>query len=507
VGLALVHSRAELGVEAPPVGVEVHVSGGMPGIAIVGLPEAEVRESRDRVRSALLNSGFDIPSARFTVNLSPADLPKEGGRFDLPIALGILAATRQLPEEPLIRHEFLGELALSGAVRAIRGALPAVLQARAAGRIAVVPGANAGEAGLLGDGSALAAAHLLDVVAHLRGVRPLAPCVTAVPATVDDVAMPDLADVRGQLAARRALEVAAAGGHHLLMVGPPGSGKTLLASRLPGILPPLNDEEALQVAAVASVAGLELNPARFRARPFRAPHHTASGVALAGGGAHPRPGEVSLAHHGVLFLDELTEWSRNVLEVLREPLESGHIVISRAARQAEFPARFQLVAAMNPCPCGYAGDPSGRCRCSPDLIHRYRARVSGPLLDRIDLLIEVPRQPIRALSAASAPGESSASVRERVVAARARQLARQGKPNAALGSRELEAHCRLDSAGLRLVETAVEKLRLSARAYHRILRVARTLADLSGSEQPDSAHLAEAIHYRRLLGLAQPAAA
>jgi magnesium chelatase family protein len=373
--------------------------------------------------------------------------------------------------------------------------------------VAVIPGANAGEAGLLGDGSALSAAHLLDVVAHLRGIRPLASCLTPVPEAVMDAAMPDLVDVRGQLAARRALEVAAAGGHHLLMVGPPGSGKTLLASRLPGILPPLGDEEALQVAAVASVAGLGLDPARFRTRPFRAPHHTASGVALAGGGGHPRPGEVSLAHHGVLFLDELTEWNRSVLEVLREPLESGHIVISRAARQAEFPARFQLVAAMNPCPCGYAGDPSGQCRCSPDIVSRYRGRVSGPLLDRIDLLIEVPRQPIRALSAASPPGESSASVRDRVVAARARQLARQGKPNAALGSRELEARCRLDTAGQRLVETAVEKLRLSARAYHRILRVARTLADLSGAEQPDGAHLAEAISYRRLIGLAQPAAA
>lgn len=496
MSLAVVYTRAADGIAAPLVTVEVHISGGTPGLAIVGLPEAEVRESRDRVRSALMTSNYELPHARITVSLAPADLPKEGGRFDLPIALGILAASTQIPGNTLDRYEFIGELALSGELRGVRGVLPAVLKARELGRIPIVPFDNSAEAGLTGDGMALNARSLLDVAAHLRGRQALPVCPPPSPHGVTD-SLADLCEVRGQLAARRALEVAAAGAHNLLMVGPPGSGKTMLASRLPAILPPLSDSEALEVAAVSSVIGNGIDAARWRLRPFRAPHHTASSVALAGGGGSPRPGEVSLAHHGVLFLDELTEWSRSVLEVLREPMESGRIIISRAARQCEFPARFQLVAAMNPCPCGYAGDPSGRCHCSPDQVTRYRARVSGPLLDRIDIQIEVPRQPTTALSSLAPLGEDSAAVRLRVCAARERQLNRAGAPNALLGTRELARFCALTSADQRLLERAIDKLNLSARAYHRILRLARTIADLDAAEHIGSGHLGEAIGYRR----------
>lgn len=497
MSLARVYSRAQDGVAAPLVTCEVHLSGGLPGTSIVGLPETAVKEARDRVRAAILTARFDYPARRITVNLAPADLPKDGGRFDLPIALGILAANGCLPAAALADHEFIGELALSGELRPVRGALPAIVRATRSGRRVVVPSGNAAEAALVRDADVRTADSLLAVCAHLAGQAEL-PKVRALDQTADaDPGGPDLADVRGQPQARRALELAAAGMHNLLLIGPPGTGKTLLASRLPGILPPLEEDEALELAAVRSVAGIGSDAGQWKRRGFRSPHHTASAVALVGGGSIPRPGEVSLAHHGVLFLDELPEFDRHVLEVLREPIESGRVVISRAARQAEFPARFQFVAAMNPCPCGYAGDPSGRCRCTPEQIARYRAKISGPLLDRIDLKLEMPRVPLAELHAAQA-GESSATVRARVCLARQCQIDRAGKPNAWLDNREAERDCALGSSERALFDRAVERLGLSARAYHRVLRLARTIADLAGQPNIEAAHLSEAIQYRRL---------
>jgi magnesium chelatase family protein len=494
VGLALVHSRARAGVHAPAVRVEVFLSGGLPRMSIVGLPEAAVREAKDRVRAAIHCAQFEFPARVITVNLAPADLPKDGGRFDLAIALGILAASGQVPLDAVQEYEFLGELGLTGELRAVDGVLPAALATARAGRRLIVPLGNGAEAALASSVRASTARTLLEVCAALDGRKTLP---DAIRAPVRVVGGPDLRDVRGQAHARRALEVAAAGAHHLLLVGPPGCGKTLLASRLTGLLPEASEDEALEAAAIASVSGRGLDPACWRERPYRSPHHTASAVALVGGGAEPRPGEISLAHNGVLFLDELPEWDRRALEVLREPLESGVVTISRAARQSEFPARFQLVAAMNPCPCGWAGDPSGRCRCSVDAIQRYRAKISGPLLDRIDLHVDVPRLPPALLRPDAPDGEDSDAVRGRVVEARHRQLARAGKANAQLGQAETMASCRLAPSDQALLERAIDALQLSARSMHRILRVARTIADLADSPQIASAHLSEALGYRR----------
>ncbi len=502
MSLAIAYSRAQVGISAPEVRVEVHLAGGLPRMSIVGLPEAAVKESKDRVHAALQNSAFQMPARRITVSLAPADLPKEGSRFDLAIAMGILAASRQVNAEALSQYELLGELSLSGELRANGGVLPAALAARDSGRQLIIPHLDAGEAALVKDADSLAAGSLLDVCNHLQQHQLLPDCrklsaSSEKPADNEDCL--DMSDVRGQHLARRALEVAAAGGHNLLMVGPPGTGKTMLASRLPGILPPLSDNQALEAAAVASICGQQLNPATWKHRPFRQPHHTCSGVALVGGGSHPRPGEISLAHQGVLFLDELPEFDRRALEVLREPLESGKIVISRAARQAEFPARFQLIAAMNPCPCGYAGDASNnRCQCTLQQINRYRSRVSGPLLDRIDIQIEVPRQSQRVLQDSSKISESTQTIQRRVITAQQLQLQRTGCSNALLSSSQIRDHCQLDRENLNLLEAACERLQLSARAWQRILKVARSIADLDASEQIQTPHLTEAIGYRRL---------
>ena len=494
MGLAIVHSRALDGMDAPPVTVEVHLAAGLPSFTLVGLPDTEVKEARDRVRAALVNSGFEFPAKRITVNLAPADLPKESGRFDLPIALGILAASKQLPDRELGKYEFAGELSLSGELRPVRGALAMVLQATDDGKTFVLPEASAREACLTGAGDILAAQSLLDVCAHLQGSR-LLPAAEAGEA-FDSLDFPDLAEVRGQAQAKRALEIAAAGQHSLLMIGPPGAGKSMLAARLPGLMPALQGEAARASAAVLSLAG-QFKPERFGARPYRQPHHTASAVALVGGGNPPRPGEISLAHEGILFMDELPEFDSKVLETLREPLESGQVHIARAARYASFPAAFQLIAAMNPCPCGFHGHSSGKCRCTPDQIARYRGKLSGPFLDRIDLLIEVPALPPATLST-RADGESSTEVRKRVETAQARQQQRQGKCNARLQAGDIERHCQPDDAARKLLEQAGQRLELSARAWHRILKVARTIADLAGSEELCAAHVAEAIQYRRL---------
>jgi magnesium chelatase family protein len=496
VTFATILSRSQQGLEAPLVRVEVHVGSGLPAFSIVGLPETVVKESKDRVRAALANCGYELPAGHITVNLAPADLPKEGGRFDLPIAIGILVASAQLPPGPFDRTELYGELSLGGEVHSIRGVLPTALQGKRAGHAQIFPAANLGEAALARHGRAYGAAHLDEVCSFARGMRPL-PAAGAPHDGSARLASGDLADVQGQPRARRALEIAAAGGHSLLLIGPPGSGKSMLAQRLPGILPGMTEDEALEAAAVRSLAGRGFRLEEWRQRPFRSPHHTASAIALVGGGGRPRPGEISLAHNGVLFLDELPEFDRDVLEVLREPLESGHIVISRAGRQAEFPARFQLVAAMNPCPCGHLGDAAATCRCTPDRIAAYRSRISGPLLDRIDLHVEVPRVATEEIARA-APAEASAVVATRVAEARARQVERQGCSNARLGGASLARAVRADDAALALLASAMQRLALSARAYHRVLRVARSIADLANRECVEPVHVAEAVTLRQL---------
>jgi magnesium chelatase family protein len=493
--VASVASRALAGVDAPEVSVEVHLGPGLPAFHIVGLPDTEVREARDRVRAALNHARFEFPARRITVNLAPAELPKDSSRFDLPIALGILAASGQLMPEALHGVEFAGELSLTGELRSVRGALAMALSARGAGRTFIVPEGNAPQAALAEGARILPARTLLEVVAHLAGEAPLAEY--AGKAQAGAASYPDFSEVKGQQQVKRALEVAAAGAHSVLMVGPPGTGKSMLAARFPGILPPLAEREALEVAAVHSVSSAGFDAARWGARPFRAPHHSASSAALVGGGQVPRPGEISLAHQGVLFLDELPEFDRDVLEALREPLESGRVAIARAARQVEFPARFQLIAAMNPCPCGHCGDRSGRCRCTPERIARYRGRVSGPLADRIDIKLEVPA-PRDAELVAAVAGESSDAIKARVEKARRAQLERQGKANALLGTKEIDRYCATDREGDQLLRHALARLLLSARAYHRVLRVARSIADLAGSTAVAAEHIAEAIQYRRL---------
>ena len=501
MSLAVARSRALDGLSAPEVAVEVHLANGLPSFTLVGLPEAEVRESRERVRAALTTCGFEFPARRITVNLAPADLPKDSGRFDLPIALGILAASGQLPAAALDGYEFAGELSLSGELRAVHGALPMSLGAADGNRPFVLPAASASEAALCRRTQVFAADSLLEVFAHLNGGEPLPRAQAATAAAPATAA--DLADVRGQAPAKRALEIAAAGGHSLLMSGPPGTGKSMLAQRLPGLLPPLSEDEALAAATIHSIAGFGFDAARWGERPYRAPHHTASAVALVGGGTLARPGEISLADCGVLFLDELPEFDRKVLEVLREPLESGHVHIARASRRVSYPARFQLVAAMNPCPCGYQGDASGRCRCTPDQVARYRGKISGPLLDRIDLHVDVPA--MRAAEMLAAPaGDSSTAVRARVAAARQRQLARQGCLNARLPAAAIDRHCEVDAAVGALLASAIEKLGLSTRAHHRVLRLARSIADLAAADRITRAHVAEAIQYRRQLAGWQP---
>lgn len=494
MNLAITYSRASMGIDALTVTVETHISNGLPSLHIVGLPETVVKESKDRVRSAILNSHFEFPTSRITINLAPADLPKYGGRYDLPIALGILAASKQIPSDLLDQYEFAGELALSGELRPIRGILPLVIGTRLAQKSLILPEQNVTEAELISGINLFPAKHLLDVCSHFLR-KSLLPKHDTPTLAFTTPSSHDLSGVQGQHHAKRALEIAAAGQHSLLLIGPPGAGKTLISHCLPSILPPMSEQEAIELAAIQSIAGITVKVENWRHRPFRAPHHSASSYALIGGGNPPLPGEISLAHHGVLFLDELPEFKRQALEALREPLESGIISISRANAKIQYPARFQFIAAMNPCPCGQYGSPSSHCNCSPDQIKRYQSRVSGPLLDRIDIQIEL--NPVSSLLlTTSALEEQSSKVLQRVNAARDIQATRSIKSNASYGSPEIDSYCRVGHDEKLLLEQCIQQRQMSARSYHKILKLARTIADLEQETTIRSAHLKEAFSYR-----------